>query len=332
MYETLKAPYPWFGGKASVTPYVWSRFGEVRNYVEPFLGSLAMLLGRPGPWSGTETINDLDSFISNFWRAIKADPDSVARHADWPVNECDLLARHSWLVGQRESLTARLESDPEWYDAKAAGWWVWGQCCWIGSGWCSGKGPWQLVDGRLVDVRTLPKEAKQPSGPGVSRKRPNLGNAGKGVNRQLPHLGDAGNGVALRMYLQALSDRMRHVRVCCGDWSRVCGDTPTTGLGLTAVFLDPPYAAEAGRDPSLYAEESATVAHDARKWAVERGDDPRIRICLAGYESEHEMPRSWSCVAWKSKGGYGSQAKDHDNPNARRERLWFSRHCLPAPS
>ena len=43
----IKAPFPWFGGKSRVAPLVWERFGDVRNYVEPFMGSLAVLLGRP---------------------------------------------------------------------------------------------------------------------------------------------------------------------------------------------------------------------------------------------------------------------------------------------
>lgn len=33
----LKAPFPWFGGKSRVAPIVWDRFGDVPNYVEPFL-------------------------------------------------------------------------------------------------------------------------------------------------------------------------------------------------------------------------------------------------------------------------------------------------------
>ena len=32
--------------------------------------------------------------------------------------------------------------------------------------------------------------------------------------------------------------------------------------------------------------------------------------------------------AWKASGGYGSQSSQHDNPNAKRERIWFSKHCL----
>ena len=43
----LRAPFPWFGGKSRVAAVVWRAFGDVPNYVEPFAGSLAVLLGRP---------------------------------------------------------------------------------------------------------------------------------------------------------------------------------------------------------------------------------------------------------------------------------------------
>ena len=87
---SLKAPFPWFGGKSRVADVVWQRFGNVQNYVEPFFGSGAVLLGRPQPFDGVETVNDKDGFVANFWRALQAAPDEVARHADWPVNENDL--------------------------------------------------------------------------------------------------------------------------------------------------------------------------------------------------------------------------------------------------
>ena len=47
MNEILKAPFPYFGGKLRVAAQVWERFGDAPNYVEPFAGSLAVLLGRP---------------------------------------------------------------------------------------------------------------------------------------------------------------------------------------------------------------------------------------------------------------------------------------------
>lgn len=325
----LVAPFPYFGGKRSVAALVWERLGPVENYVEPFCGSAAVLLARPDV-PHIETVNDADGFISNFWRAVKAHPEAVAHHVDWPVNENDLHARHAWLVGQRDSMHARLEGDPEWFDAKIAGWWCWGSCCWIGSGFCSGSGPWQVCE--IDGIRQLV----------------HVGNSGQGINRQLVHVGDAGRGInrkrviitdnwvgvtrnsrGVMEWILALSERLRAVRVCCGDWSRVCGPSPTTKQGLTGVFLDPPYSTEAGRQSELYRKDCLSVAHRVREWCLKNGDNPLMRIALCGYEGEHEMPASWLCLPWKAKGGFDGQRKDGTvNGNRFKERIWFSPHCL----
>ena len=115
----MKAPFPWFGGKSRAAELIWSRFGDVPNYVEPFAGSLAVMLARPHAPS-IETVNDIDAYVANFWRAIQADPEAVAKHADQPVNEVDLHARHSWLHRQAEHVE-KLKCDPDYYDARIAG-------------------------------------------------------------------------------------------------------------------------------------------------------------------------------------------------------------------
>ncbi len=114
----LKAPFPWFGGKSRVARQVWERFGDVPNYVEPFAGSLAVLLGRESA-PRVETVNDIDCWISNFWRALQADPDGVATAADWPVNEADLHARHLWLVNQL-AFREQVKTDPDFFDCSPA--------------------------------------------------------------------------------------------------------------------------------------------------------------------------------------------------------------------
>ena len=265
-----------------------------------------MLLGRPQPIVGNETINDKDGYVANFWRALQHDPESVARYADWPVNENDLHARHVWLVEQRESLRSRLEGHPEFFDAQIAGWWVWGVSCWIGSGFCSGKGPWWINERRQLV---------------------HLGNNGQGVNRKLVHLGNNGQGERLVDWFGALSERLRGVRVCSGDWTRVCGPSVTHKHGMTAVFLDPPYADTADRASDLYREDSLEVAHAVREWAIANGDHPLLRIALCGYEGEHDMPSDWTVYRWSAGEGFGGQAKDRSN-NGERERIWFSPACV----
>lgn len=299
-----KPPFPWFGGKSRVADDVWMRFGNVDNYVEPFFGSGAVMFLRPTE-PKIETVNDKDAFIANFWRAVEYDAETVAEHADNPVNEADLQARHTWLVGERESLTQKLMNDPDFYDAKIAGWWVWGISSWIGSGWCKEK---------------------------VSRQRPHLGNAGKGVHRQIPHLGDAGKGINrqdqhLKEYFRRIQTRLRNVRVCCGDWTRILGPSVTFKNGITGVFLDPPYSHNE-RDKVYLVDDD--VAHQVREWAIANGNNPLLRIALCGYDTEHEMPNTWSKVYWKTNGGYSSHSKENSRAkeNKYRETVWFSPYCL----
>ena len=129
-------------------------------------------------------------------------------------------------------------------------------------------------------------------------------------------------------WFNALSDRLRRVRVCSGDWSRVCGPTPTYLLGRTAVFLDPPYADTAGRDNNLYRTDSLTVAHDVRDWAVEMGQRPDMLIALCGYEGEHDMPDDWDIYKWRAGVGYAGLGNGAGKDNRDRERIWFSPACL----
>ena len=319
--------FPWFGGKSRAAPLVWERFGNVPNYVEPFFGSGAVLLNRPHE-PKVETVNDLDCFVANFFRATQHAPDEVAHWCDYPVNEADLHARHLWLLAEaRNGFRQRMREDPDFFDAKIAGWWVWGQSAWIGAGWCTGVSSWgqPFADGREAHER-LPH-----LGPGMgvhrpSQKLPHLGDPGRGVHRpsqQLPHLGNPGMG--LFEYFAALADRLRRVRVCCGDWTRVLGPTPTFRFGLTGVFLDPPYSSE--RCTEIYGEDSQDVAFAVAAWARENGDNPLLRIALCGYTDEHEM-LGWTEVRWKAAGGYGSQGNGIGRENATKETIWFSPHCL----
>ena len=319
----MKSPFPFFGGKSRAADLIWSRLGDCPNYVEPFAGSLAALLARPHwPFAATrtETVNDIDCYVSNFWRAIEHDPEAVAVAADNPVNECCLHARHTWLHQQAERME-RLKTDPDYFDARVAGYWCWGLSCWIGGNFCC-----------PTKQKSLPHLGNP--GMGVNRQLPHLGNPGKGVNRKLPHLGDPGMGKGvpggcqdrherLLAYFLTIADRLRGVRVCCGDWLRVLGPSPTHRMGLTGVLLDPPYDV-VGTD---YGQSSAGISTAVREWAIANGDNPDMRIALCGYIDEghaEAMPDSWECVAWKCGGGYNNLG---DGENRKRERIWFSPAC-----
>lgn len=329
MTAPLRAPFPYFGGKRRAAELIWSRLGNVPNYVEPFCGSCAVLLARPGGAGKVETVNDIDGLLVNFWRAVKHDPEAVAEYASWPVTELDLLARHDWLIGKRESISAMLQDDPDAYDAKAAGWWCWGMNTWLGSKFAlkgAGTGEDRLLP-HLGDAgtgvnRLLPHLGN--AGTGVNRLLPHLGNAGKGWDRRIPHLGNAGKGGADEMvadWMFGLAERLRRVRIISGEWQRICTPSVTTKHGITGVVLDPPYDAE-GHDRGMYIA-YGSVAKEVGAWCRENGSNPLFRIALCGYEGEHDLP-GWVCVPWKANGGYGSGA------NRYRERIWFSPHCLTA--
>ena len=336
---------------------MWQRFGDVPNLVEPFLGSAAVLLARP-PFEGNriETVNDADGHVANFWRALQADPDAVAYYADWPVSELDMQARGTWLYYRPSARewVEQLRSDPDYYDAKSAGWWAWFVSCWIGA--------LPSIPEARPDGTTAYGQGGGPEG--VSRQLPHLGDAGKGVARQRPHLGSGGqgNGVQgsvarklpelrsgksgvrsaratgpipgkrreyLTAYMRQLATRLERVRVCCGDWTRVMGPSVTWKHGLTAVFLDPPYS-QAERHAQLYSTES-DVAADVRQWCLENGDNPLLRIALCGYtgEGHEELERhGWHAHAWKANGGYGNQGNGRGRANRHREVIWFNAACI----
>ena len=313
-----KAPFPWFGGKSKAADLIWSRFGaDCGNYVEPFFGSGAVWLNRPADFAGWATVNDLDGNVANLWRSMLHDPEAVAEAACWPVNECDLHARHLWLVNNLPKLAARLMADPEYHEPRTAGWWAWGACSWIGGGWCAGDGPWHAEP----DEDGVPALTLGDGGRGVKRQLPHLGDGGTGVNRQLPHLGNGGTGDRLAWltgWFRDLQSAMEGARVCCGDWSRIMSPGTMTRNGTAAVMLDPPYSTT----EAVYAHDSSTVSDDARMWCIQNGDNPRLRIALCGHDTEHNELEllGWTVETWAKSGGY--QGADD------RERIWFSPACL----
>jgi hypothetical protein len=342
---TLRAPFPWFGGKRDVCDLVWQRLGRVKQYVEPFCGSAAVLLAAPYPAS-LEVIGDTNGFVANFWRATIHQPAEVARWADYPVSHIDLGARHQWLMAQRDRIGAELQ-DSEWPgDAHAAGYWLWGQCCWIGSGWCeweaAGKIPHVGNAGMGVQAAgQIPHVSDAGRGVQAAGQIPHVGNAGMGgtslgtdtacealddlssagqgiqATGQIPHLSSAGlwtsGGRTAWHWLHKLAARLERVRMIHGDWSRTLNHH--YGSNATAVFFDPPYDNFEG----VYRVGSCAQA--VADWCRENAS---LRIALCGHAGDYDLP-GWDAVPWKRKRLTYSSDKTTDQ-----ECIWFSPACMPA--
>jgi len=310
----MKAPFPYFGGKSKAAELIWSRFGsDVGSYCEPFLGSAAVFLRHPEAFQGWVTLNDFDGNVVNFWRSVRLFPNETAEAACQPVFEADLHARHLALVNRKGALAERLMADADYCEPKLAGWWAWGACVWIGSGWCAGDGPWHAEPDEEGVVTFV---AETHSG-GVKRRLPHLGDGGKGVNRQLVRQDGWGSCVTsthdkggtcveklawVQDWFAALQDSFREARIACGDWQRICSPGSMTRNGPCAVLLDPPYS----QTGAVYAHDSNTVAHEVRAWCVANGSNPLLRIALCGHTGEHEELEAlgWQVETWGKGGGY----------------------------
>jgi DNA adenine methylase len=314
----MKAPFPYFGGKSRVAPIVWQALGDPKRYIEPFFGSGAVLLNRPTSKHSTqlEIINDADGHIANLWRALQAEPDAVAKVCDWPCNHADLSARKKFLNRNGADLLSNLLADPEFYDVKMAGYWIWVASHWIGSG-LTGEGAIPF----LAHNRGVGKIPHLTNNKSVGQTFGDTAHPDRHV--QEPY------NDHLWVWFRQLSERLRHVKVVCGDWSRVCGGNWQTVAGICGIFFDPPYS-DCGRDKELYAVESLTVTHDVRDWCILRGNDPAMRIVLAGYFDEHEslLGHGWTAHNWSATGGY-SRKHTRGADNRHREALFMSPHCLP---
>ena len=334
----VTAPFPYHGGKGRWAADIWDRFGAADVYAEPFAGSLAVLLAAPTP-ARREVVCDSDGHICNFWRAVQHDPEAVARHADWPTIHQDLTARHTWLRRWGAEHAERLSSDPEFFDSRAAGWWVWGISLWIGGEWCStehDKIPKiagnHIPGGGVSAQRSKVPHDKRPKAVGnrlgtaygVSAQRDQIPHVdpwigGKGVSVQRDRVPQVTGRIGchpgerqldLIAWFTALQDRLKRVIVLNRDWRSAVTpsllvDTPT-GPGDSAtrcVLLDPPYRTDR-RKANLYGSDADGTSDDAAvasyAWALKHGDRYRIAYCC--HADDFPVPEGWEAMTRGFKG------------------------------
>lgn len=73
----MKPPVPYFGGKMKVGPAIAALLPPHSHYVEPYCGSLSVLMAKAP--SDHETVNDLDEALVTFWRMLRERPADLAR-------------------------------------------------------------------------------------------------------------------------------------------------------------------------------------------------------------------------------------------------------------
>lgn len=343
----MKSLFPYQGGKKSISTKVWSSFGnDLKNYIEPFCGSAAVLFNRPDHINCIETINDIDGLLINAYRSIKYKPEEVVHYTDWPVSELCCEARHHYLckLYAQTNFINNMRIDETSCDPKSAGYWIYGACMWMGQGWCSDKQINKYVNGNPDIIKDIlngkdyehrDNFGRLPRmGRGINRgnfgKLPHLGNPGTGINREdfgrLPNLGDAGTGInrddkKLINIMNDYCNRLRNVRIVCGDWQRVLTTSVTINNGLTGVFLDPPYSLSntSWQDDYGYRGKE-NVFPDVIKWCKENEDNEKLVIALCGQEGDwHPDPKKWETIKWVRNRGYSKS----DNKNRFLERIWI---------
>src|SRR6266498_1019559 len=70
-------PFAYYGGKTSLAERIAELPPPHRHYVEPFAGSLAVLLAKPP--AAFETVNDLDQHLMTLWRVLRDRGNDLAR-------------------------------------------------------------------------------------------------------------------------------------------------------------------------------------------------------------------------------------------------------------
>jgi DNA adenine methylase len=309
MYQKILPPFTYFGSKSSIADEIWNIVGNVDTYIEPFCGSAAVLLGRPNIQPDTyyhEIINDCNGFITNFFRAVKEAPSEVAKWADYPSSELDLHARCGWMLNREERLVWCLE-DPDFYDPKIAGWWIWGASIWLGSGYMEiGTGSCYSNGAHLL---------KGEKSSGFSRQRQVL----QPVKLRSKKIREIG----IENYIISISNRLKYVTVMCGDWERAVCNGALFGNKNTKrfIFLDPPYDISTGRYKRLYNNNDGSVAHDVRKWCLDHQNDENTIIALCGYD-EHDglMNDTWNKLEWAGPKGMAATK----NENRHKEIIYFN--------
>lgn len=122
----MRPPFAYYGGKTALAAEIALRLPAHDHYVEPFAGSLAVLLAKKR--SKQETVNDLDGDLVTFWRVLRDEPEALYRAASLtPHARAELEAARGDLGGSDLERARRvwvLLTQSRSHSMKATGWWT----------------------------------------------------------------------------------------------------------------------------------------------------------------------------------------------------------------
>lgn len=90
----MKPPFTYFGGKLSLAESIVALLPPHEHYIEPFGGSLAVLMAKPR--AAMETVNDLDGDLMNLWRVLRDQIDDFERACALTPHSRAEAARAEW--------------------------------------------------------------------------------------------------------------------------------------------------------------------------------------------------------------------------------------------
>lgn len=75
MTRPTRPPFPYYGGKQLLADRIISMLPPHEAYVEPYAGSLSVLMAKPRV--KLETVNDIEGDLMNFWRVLRERTDEL---------------------------------------------------------------------------------------------------------------------------------------------------------------------------------------------------------------------------------------------------------------
>jgi len=85
----IKGILPWFGGKRTLASAIIAELGKHKMYVEPFCGSLAVMLGKPH--SGSDIANDMHGDLINLAMVIASEKCCVLYERLYRTMDCEAI-------------------------------------------------------------------------------------------------------------------------------------------------------------------------------------------------------------------------------------------------